>query len=50
MMAHAFYTLKEGVEQHRKQECLNGTKSKRKVLDGKKQWTPERVDKASSAN
>ena len=40
-------TPKEGVEQHRKRECLKGAISKGKVLGGKKQQTHERVDKAS---
>ena len=40
-------TPKEGVEQHKKRECLKSAISKGKVLDGKKQWTRERVDKAS---
>ena len=41
-------TPKEGIEQHRKQECLKGELSKGKVLDGKRQWTHEKVDKASN--
>ena len=40
-------TPKEGVEQHRKGECLKGAISKGKVLGGIKQWTHEKVDKAS---
>ena len=36
---------KEGVEQHRKRECLKGAISK--ALGGKKQWTHEKVGKAS---
>ena len=41
-------TPNEGVEQHRRQECLKGAIKKGKVLGGKKQWTQERVGKASS--
>ena len=40
-------TPKEGLEQHGKRKCLKGVISKGKVLGGKKQWTHERVDKAS---
>ena len=40
-------TPKEGLEQHGKRKCLKGVISKSKVLGGKKQWTHERVDKAS---
>ena len=40
-------TPKEGVEQYRKQECLKSALSKAKILGSKKQWTHERVDKAS---
>ena len=34
-------TPKEGIEQHRKRECLKGELSKGKVLGGKRQWTHE---------
>ena len=40
-------TPREGIEQHKKGECLNSAISKGKVLGGKKQWTHERIDKAS---
>ena len=43
-------TPKEGVEQHRKQEYLKSAISKGKELGGKKQWTHEKVDKASDEN
>ena len=37
------------VEQHRKLECLKGATSKGKVhsLEGKKQWTQDRIDEGS---
>ena len=41
-------TPKEGVEQHKKRECLKSAISKGKVLDGKKQWTHERVVKPAT--
>ena len=46
--ADAVDRLKEGVEQHRKRECLKNAISKNKayLLFGKKQRTHERVDKA----
>ena len=40
-------TLKEGVDQHRKREFLIRAVSKGKVLGSKKQWTHEKIDKAS---
>ena len=40
-------TRRKGVKQHRKREFFKGTISKKKVLSNKKQWTHERVDKAS---
>ena len=42
--ADAVDTPKEGVEQHRKRECLKRAISKGKVLGGKKQWTHEASD------
>ena len=46
--ADAVDRLKEGVEQHRKRECLKNAISKNKayLLLGKKQRTHESVDKA----
>ena len=41
-------TPKEGLEQHRKQECLKGLISKVKLLGNKRQWTHKRVDKANN--
>ena len=43
-------TLQEGIEQQRKRECLKGVIGKGEVylLDGKKQWTHEKVDKAKN--
>ena len=43
-------TSKQGVEQHRKRECLKGARSKEKMylLRGKKQQTRDRVDKTSN--
>ena len=40
-------TPKEGIEQHKKQECLKSVKDKGKVHFLRHQWTHERVDKAS---
>ena len=42
-------TLKEGVDQHRKRECLKDAISKCKayLLVGKQKWTHKKVDKAS---
>ena len=40
-------TPREGIEQHKKGEYLKSTISKGKVLGRKKQWTHERIDKAS---
>lgn len=47
--ANTTYTPKEGIEQHRKQECLLVVVSKAKayLLGSKKQWAHERVGKAS---
>ena len=39
-------TPKEGIEQHRKRECLKGALSKGKVLGGKREYTHEKVHKA----
>ena len=39
--------LKEGIEQHWKRKFLKVALSKDKVLGGKRQWTHEKVDKAS---
>ena len=43
-------TLEDAVEQHRKRKCPKGAINKGKVylLDGKKQWTHERVAKANN--
>ena len=43
-------TPKEGIEQHRKRECLKGVIGKGKVylLGGRQKWTHEGVDKAIS--
>ena len=41
-------TPREGIRQHKKGERLKSAISKGKVLGGKKQWTHERIDKASS--
>lgn len=43
-------TSKQGVEQHRKRECLKGARSKEKMylLPGKKQQKRDRVDKTSN--
>ena len=41
-------TPKEGIEQHKKRECLKSTIGKGKVLGRKKQWTHEKIDKASN--
>ena len=40
-------TRKEGIEQHRKQECLKSVIRKGKVLVNKKQCIQKRIDKAS---
>ena len=40
-------TSKEDIEQHKKRESLRSAISKGKVLDGKKQWTHKRIEKAS---
>ena len=42
-------TLRQSVEQYRKRECLRSATSKGKgyLLDGKIQWSHERVDKVS---
>ena len=39
-------TPKDDIEQHNKRECLRSAISNGKVLE-KKQWTHERIDKAS---
>lgn len=43
-------TPKQGVEQHRKRECLKGARSKEKMylIRGKKQQTRDRVDKTNN--
>ena len=41
-------TPKGGLQQYRKREFLKTAISKGKVLEGKKQWTHEKVDKASN--
>ena len=41
-------TPKEGIEQHRKQECLKSVISKGKVYLLRSKWTLEKVDKASN--
>ena len=41
-------TPKEGIEQHKKGECLRSAISQGKALSGKKQWTHKKVDKASN--
>ena len=46
--AYDAVTPKEGMEQHRKQECLTGAISKGKLLGKKGQWTHQGVDKASN--
>ena len=46
-LADTVDTQKEGVEQHRKPECLKSAISKGKILGGKKQWTHEKFEKAS---
>ena len=40
-------TLKEGIEQHRKRECLKSVISKGKAYLLGSKWTQEKVDKAS---
>ena len=47
--AYAVDTPKEVVEQHRKLECLKSATSKGKVylLEGKKQWTQDKINGAS---
>ena len=40
-------TLKKGIEQYKKRECLKSAVSKNKALGAKKQWMHERIDKAS---
>ena len=47
--AYAVDTPKEAVEQHRKLECLESATSKGKVylLEGKKQWTQDKINGAS---
>lgn len=48
--AETVYTPKEGVEQQRKRKCLKGAinKGKTYLASSQKQWTHERVDKASN--
>ena len=38
-------TSKEGIDQHRKRECLKGVKGKAYLL--RRKWTQEKVDKSS---
>ena len=40
-------TLKEGIEQHRKRECLKNIISKGKAYLLGSKWTQEKIDKAS---
>ena len=42
-------TPKEGVEQHRKRECLKDAIKEGKVLGSKKQWTVRKAYEASEA-
>ena len=42
-------TPKEGVEHHRKRECLKDAINEGKVLGSKKQWTVRRTYEASEA-
>ena len=44
---NTFDKPKEGVEQNRKRECLNGAISKRNPVGGNKKWTLERADKTT---
>ena len=41
-------TPKEGIEQHKKGECLRSAISKGKALGRKKQWTHKKIDKTSN--
>ena len=43
-------TLKKGIVQHRKQECLKSVISKSKAYSLGSKWTQEKVDKASDEN
>ena len=45
-------TLKEGIQQHKKRECLKSTisKSKAYLLGEKQKWTKEKVDTVSDEN
>ena len=46
----AINTPKEGIQQHRKQECLKSVISKGKAYLLGSKWTQERADKASDEN
>lgn len=48
--AGTVHTPKEGVDQQRKRKCLKGVTNKGKtdLASNHKQWTHERVDKASN--
>ena len=45
---HVIDTPREGIEQHRKRECLKGVISKGKTYLLGHKWTPEKVYRASN--